>query len=131
MWWTVPGSNRSPLPCHGSALPNELTALVAVGLRVTRLLRVLRSRFTLRPPSPLKSALNREYSAQAQICHTLSRVGLRAACHSGISEGHFGFGVHPSLRLRESTRFECGLVAILSVVELLVFGLELLNLRLV
>ena len=24
--WTVPDSNRSPLPCHGSALPNELTA---------------------------------------------------------------------------------------------------------
>src|SRR3989344_7106491 len=22
--WTLPGSNRSPLPCHGSALPKEL-----------------------------------------------------------------------------------------------------------
>ena len=27
-WWTLPGSNRSPLPCHGSALPNELRAHV-------------------------------------------------------------------------------------------------------
>jgi hypothetical protein len=25
-WWTLPGSNRSPLPCHGSALPDELRA---------------------------------------------------------------------------------------------------------
>ena len=25
-WWTVGESNSSPLPCHGSALPNELTA---------------------------------------------------------------------------------------------------------
>ncbi len=25
--WTVGESNSSPLPCHGSALPNELTAL--------------------------------------------------------------------------------------------------------
>jgi hypothetical protein len=24
--WTIPESNRSPLPCHGSALPNELMA---------------------------------------------------------------------------------------------------------
>ena len=26
IWWTVPDLNRSPLPCHGSALPDELTA---------------------------------------------------------------------------------------------------------
>ncbi len=26
--WTIPESNRSPLPCHGSALPNELMARV-------------------------------------------------------------------------------------------------------
>ncbi len=25
--WTAPGSNRLPLPCHGSALPSELAAL--------------------------------------------------------------------------------------------------------
>ena len=25
-WWTVAGSNRWPLPCHGSALPAKLTA---------------------------------------------------------------------------------------------------------
>ena len=25
-WWTLPGSNRLPLPCHGSALPDELWA---------------------------------------------------------------------------------------------------------
>ena len=25
-WWTIPDLNRSPLPCHGSALPNELMA---------------------------------------------------------------------------------------------------------
>lgn len=25
-WWTLPGSNRPPLPCKGSALPNELRA---------------------------------------------------------------------------------------------------------
>lgn len=24
--WTIPDSDRSPLPCHGSALPNELMA---------------------------------------------------------------------------------------------------------
>src|SRR5690348_8712916 len=30
--WTLPGSNRSPLPCHGSALPNELRALATLGL---------------------------------------------------------------------------------------------------
>ncbi len=24
--WTMPDSNRPPLPCHGSALPNELMA---------------------------------------------------------------------------------------------------------
>src|SRR3989344_5999645 len=26
VWWTIPDLNRSPLPCHGSALPNELMA---------------------------------------------------------------------------------------------------------
>ena len=26
LMWTIPESNRSPLPCHGSALPNELMA---------------------------------------------------------------------------------------------------------
>ncbi len=26
-WWTLSGSNRPPLPCKGSALPNELRAL--------------------------------------------------------------------------------------------------------
>jgi hypothetical protein len=28
-WWTLPDSDRSPLPCHGSALPNELKALAS------------------------------------------------------------------------------------------------------
>ncbi len=27
LWWTIAGSNRSPHPCHGCALPNELMAL--------------------------------------------------------------------------------------------------------
>ena len=26
VWWTLPDSNRSPLPCHGNALPDELRA---------------------------------------------------------------------------------------------------------
>ena len=29
-WWSVGGSNSSPLPCHGSALPNELTPRVFI-----------------------------------------------------------------------------------------------------
>ncbi len=28
--WTVPGSNRLPHPCHGCALPSELTALRSI-----------------------------------------------------------------------------------------------------
>ncbi len=30
VWWSVGGSNSSPLPCHGSALPNELTPRVFI-----------------------------------------------------------------------------------------------------
>ena len=26
VWWTLPESNRSPLTCHASVLPNELRA---------------------------------------------------------------------------------------------------------
>ena len=26
IWWTIPDSNRSPHPCHGCALPDELMA---------------------------------------------------------------------------------------------------------
>ncbi len=33
IFWTVPGSNRLPHPCHGCALPSELTALHCYSIR--------------------------------------------------------------------------------------------------
>ena len=30
MVWTLADSNRSPLPCHGSALPDELKAQLSI-----------------------------------------------------------------------------------------------------
>ena len=32
LWWTWTGSNRRPLPCHGSALPTAPQAHLAVNL---------------------------------------------------------------------------------------------------
>ena len=34
-WWSISDSNRSPLPCHGSALPNELMPRMKGNLIVT------------------------------------------------------------------------------------------------
>ncbi len=45
-WWTRPESNRLPLPCKGSALPDELQALVLV------LSYVPREGVEPSPPSP-------------------------------------------------------------------------------
>ena len=35
-WWTWPGSNRRPLPCHGSALPAAPQARFLEALRTVR-----------------------------------------------------------------------------------------------
>src|SRR6516164_4548938 len=54
IWWTWSGSNRRPLPCHGSALPTAPQAHVfdfnQLG-RVKSTLRTNRSKFTKLQPA--------------------------------------------------------------------------------